>query len=180
MSVSGMRRRLVILALITTAAMAAVLALYSQPTSTAGLITVSFKGEASNTSNQTAIFSISNSSSEALFLHRIQIQIRVNGAWRTVDERKPKFLQAPQSGGAQTNFSLALESGEDRKVVVKWPEGDHWRVCVLYTLERTGLKGIVVKTQVAWHTRSLSLWRNRVWGEPGGGWQIATSDEVKD
>jgi hypothetical protein len=135
---------------------------------------VSFAGREPGLPIRSAGFYVTNSGHLAILLNLVQIQVAVDGGWKTLSEGQVQISRVLEAGTSQINISPLLESGDQRKIVVEWPEEPPWRVCITYSREEKGLKALTSKARFAWRTRSTSFLGARFWGRS----EQVTSEEV--
>lgn len=124
---------------------------------------VVFAGREFGPTYKSARFKITNSLSKSIFVREVQVQIATNGGWETVSKARMEASTSLDPGDPQPGYSPAIESGGHRRIVVAWPEEKPWRIQIIYSLERRGLAGLALRSQMAWQRRRLPSWSGRVW-----------------
>ena len=161
-----MRKQIIVLASLIITGLAIFTWSIPQRSKGASRLTASFTGREPGPPYRAAGFYLMNSGPQALFLYHVQVQTRVDGTWKTVSVTAPKFSPVLEPGRSNINYSLYLEAGEHRKIVVEWPEDRPWRVSIQYGREQKGLVALIVRMQLAWRTLSMPHSRGRVFGDP--------------
>jgi hypothetical protein len=135
-----------------------------------------FTGSEPGPSSRTAGFYVTNNSHQAILLLHTQVQKAVDSGWKTLTESEIEVSHELEAGASGVNFSQLLEAGEHRKILVEWPYGRPWRVCITYVRELRGLNAVILKGRTAWRTRSTSpLRQGRVFGSE----QVITKEVAK-
>ena len=169
-----MRKPIVVVALLVVfgCVVAGSLVLASRPAMPLPL-TLSFYGRDPSVPYRAAGFCVTNSGRQPISMRRVEVQTRVDGAWKSISVEMPPDVSGWLKEGEQFDpdmFSSILVAGQHRSIVVHWPEEKSWRVCLVCVREIKGLKLLAARAQLAWRFRNTpspfpgSIWHLRLWG----------------